>query len=377
MAYKFADLFCGCGGMSIGLVNAGFIDTIAADFWDVAKENYMSYKPLSSTTFYQTNMFNEDEREELSQALLSANIDLLAGGPPCQGFSTLGKREEKDTRNTLVEAYLKTAIQVRPKMLIMENVPAIQSMKHSSGMRYPEYAKKLLHENGFYAETTFIDGLQVGLAQTRKRLFLIAINKDYVSNIEDFSKELLSTIETLQPSREYKSIREVIGDLPHLESGEGSDVLETNSGTIFNHYVFKYEPNTLKRIQAVPENGGLQDIPDELLSNHLIKMKHGGYGSGGFVKNLYGRLDWDKPSGTVVAGIKKITCGRFFHPSDSRLLTVREAARLQSFPDDYRFLGGLIDQYTVVGNAVPPKFSEFIGKVLISIYEKYRKGENV
>ena len=162
-----------------------------------------------------------------------------------------------------------------------------------------------------------------------------------------------------------------------MQSGEGADELCLDGRTINNHYVFVYEKNTLKRIEAVPEKGGLQDIPDSLLSNHLKKMKSGGYGSGGFVKNLYGRLDWDAPSGTVVAGIKKITCGRFFHPVDNRLLTVREAARLQSFPDDYRFLGGLIDQYTVVGNAVPPKFSEYIGKVLIDMYERFRKDGSV
>lgn len=373
--YCFADLFCGCGGMSLGLIDAGYKDVIAADFWDVAMKNYLSYHKLSSTTFFQTNMFNEDERLELTNAIKDANIDLLAGGPPCQGFSTLGKREEKDTRNTLVEAYLQVALSVKPKMLIMENVPAIQSMKHSSGKKYPEYAKKLLADNGYYAETVFITGEQVGLAQTRKRLFLIAINKDYVDDIPDFSNVLREALTRLQPAGGCSTLRKVIGDLPSLQSGEGSDEMFVDGARIYNHYVFVYEKNTLARIEAVPEKGGLQDIPDELLSNHLKKMKSGGYGSGGFVKNLYGRLDWDAPSGTVVAGIKKITCGRFFHPVDNRLLTVREAARLQSFPDDYKFLGGLIDQYTVVGNAVPPKFSEYIGKVLIDIYERYRKDD--
>ena len=375
--YKFADLFCGCGGMSLGLIDAGFEDTIAADFWDVAKKNYTSYHKLASSTFYQTNMFMENEREELTQAIKEANIDLLAGGPPCQGFSTLGKREEEDTRNTLVEAYLQLAISVKPKMLIMENVPAIQSMKHSSGKKYPEYAKELLSNNGYYAETVFITGEQVGLAQTRKRLFLIALRKDCVIEIPDFTKTLFDTLARLQPAKGCSTLRKVIGDLPSLQSGEGAEEMCVAGRTIYNHYVFVYEKNTLKRIEAVPEKGGLQDIPDSLLSNHLKKMKSGGYGSGGFVKNLYGRLDWDAPSGTVVAGIKKITCGRFFHPVDNRLLTVREAARLQSFPDDYRFLGGLIDQYTVVGNAVPPKFSEYIGKVLIDLYESFRKDGNV
>lgn len=374
MSYKFADLFCGCGGMSLGLIDAGFKDVIAADFWDVAKKNYLSYHKLADTNFYQTNMFNEEERTELKEKLKEAHIDLLAGGPPCQGFSTLGKREEKDTRNTLVEAYLEMAISIKPKMLIMENVPAIQSMKHSSGKKYPEYAKELLSKNGYYAETVFITGEQVGLAQTRKRLFLIAINKEYVDDIKNFSEELRETLIRFQPANGCTTLRNAIGDLPSLQSGEGSDEMVVSGNTIYNHYVFVYEKNTLARIEAVPENGGLQDIPDEMLSNHLKKMKNGGYGSGGFVKNLYGRLSWDAPSGTVVAGIKKITCGRFFHPVDNRLLTVREAARLQSFPDDYKFQGGLIDQYTVVGNAVPPKFSEYIGNVIIDIYERYRKG---
>ena len=110
MSYKFADLFCGCGGMSLGLIDAGFVDTIAADFWDVAMKNYLSYHKLSKTDFHQTNMFNENEQLDLIEAIKAAGIDLLAGGPPCQGFSTLGKREEKDTRNTLVEAYLQVAL---------------------------------------------------------------------------------------------------------------------------------------------------------------------------------------------------------------------------------------------------------------------------
>lgn len=373
MKYKFADIFCGGGGMSLGLVDAGFIDTIAADYWDVAKNNYTSYHKLNTSRFFQTDMFKEEERITLHKELIKSGIDLLAGGPPCQGFSTLGKREGADTRNTLVEAYLEMAVKVMPKMIIMENVPAIQSMKHFSGLKYPDYAKKFLCKHGYYAETVFIDGYQVGLAQTRKRLFLIAVNKGAVNKIDNYSDLLKNTIEKLALSQEYSTLRYTIYDLPRLESGEGSDEMIINGTKIYNHSVFKYQKETLKRIQKVPRCGGLQDIPDSLLSNHLIKMKSGGYGSGGFVKNLYGRLDWDKPSGTIVAGIKKITCGRFFHPECNRLLTVREAARIQTFPDDYKFLGSLVDQYTIVGNAVPPKFSELIGRVLIEIYENYRR----
>lgn len=373
MKYKFADIFSGGGGMSLGLINAGFVDTLAADFWDVAKLNYTSYYKFNNAQFLQLDLYQEDDKKRLVEELLSMKIDLLAGGPPCQGFSTLGKRGEKDTRNQLVETYLRLAITIKPKMIIMENVPAIQSMKHKSGIKYPDYAKEFLGENGYYAETIFLDGSQVGLAQTRKRLFLIGINKDYVKCMDNFAEILNASISKLAPSNNYATIREVIYDLPRLEDNEGEDVMIVDGKTIYNHKVFKYQKATLARIKAVPYGGGLQDIPDSLLSNHLVKMKSGGYGSGGFVKNLYGRLEWDKPSGTIVAGIKKITSGRFFHPENDRLLTVREAARLQSFPDDYRVYGSMVDQYTIIGNAVPPKFSELIGKVLISIYEDYKR----
>ena len=335
MKYKFADLFCGGGGMSLGLIKAGLMDTVAVDFWEAAKNNYTTYEPLSHSEFMQRNLFNEEERDDVVETLKSKKIDLLAGGPPCQGFSTLGKREEEDCRNKLVDAYLEIALKVRPKMIIMENVPAIQSMKHESGLRYPEYAKKLLRENGYYATTVFMEGEKVGLAQSRKRLFLLAVNKDYVVEIPDYEKLVVSKIETIEAGYKQMTLRDVIGDLPRYESGQGEDIAEVNGKPLYNHTVFKYREDNLARIKCVPYNGGLQDIPDELLSNHLKKMKSGGYGSGGFVKNLYGRLDWDKPSGTVVAGIKKITCGRYFHPECNRLLTVREAARLQSFPDDY------------------------------------------
>ena len=370
---KFADLFCGGGGMSLGLIASGMEDTVAVDFWEAAKNNYTTYEPLSHSEFLQLNLFDDKNKDKVVEVLKKKKIDVLAGGPPCQGFSTLGKREEEDLRNKLVDAYLSIALRVSPKMVIMENVPAIQSMKHESGLKYPEYAKKLLSENGYYATTVFMEGEKVGLAQSRKRLFLLAIKKECVSEIEDFDKEIRSELEKIESGYEKKTLRDVIFDLPRYESGEGKDIAEVNGKPLYNHTVFKYREDNLRRIECVPYNGGLQDIPDELLSNHLKKMKSGGYGSGGFVKNLYGRLDWDQPSGTIVAGIKKITCGRYFHPECNRLLTVREAARLQSFPDDYIVKGGQIEQYTIIGNAVPPRFGEVVGTVLSTIYKKYKR----
>ena len=203
--------------------------------------------------------------------------------------------------------------------------------------------------------------------------FLGEEERDEVTTVMYYHDAVKDEIENLTIDCQPKTLRDVIYDLPRYESGEGTDIAEVNGKPLYNHTVFKYREDNLNRIKCVPYNGGLQDIPDELLSNHLKKMKSGGYGSGGFVKNLYGRLDWDKPSGTIVAGIKKITCGRYFHPECNRLLTVREAARLQSFPDDYIVKGGMIEQYTVIGNAVPPKFSEIIGKALAKIFEDHQR----
>lgn len=373
MGYKFADLFCGGGGMSLGFIKAGFEDVAAVDFWAAAKNNYTTYEPLSHSVFLQKNLFNEEEQEDVVRELKEKKIDILAGGPPCQGFSTLGKREDADCRNKLVDAYLKIALKVKPKMIVMENVPAIQSMRHESGMKYPEYAKEILGKNGYYAATIFMDGEKVGLGQSRKRLFLLALKCECTNEISDYEKLVLAKLAEVESGYGVRTLRDAIFDLPRYESGQGEDVAQMDGKPLYNHRVFRYRDDNLARIRCVPYNGGLQDIPDELLSNHLKKMKSGGYGSGGFVKNLYGRMDWDKPSGTVVAGIKKITCGRYFHPECNRLLTVREAARLQSFPDDYLVKGSMIEQYTIIGNAVPPRFSEIIGRLLVDIYEKYKR----
>lgn len=370
---KFADVFCGAGGLSIGLVESGMRDIISCDFWDVAKENYTSYSKLSESRFYQINMHDKKQRKELIDAINSNQIDVLAGGPPCQGFSTLGKRENKDKRNELVDAYLDVVKKTKTKVIIMENVPAMQSMVHESGEKYPEYVVNFLNKQGYYATRIFIEGKMVNLSQTRKRLFIIAFKKSHFKKIDDYERELSKIIDKNIIRSEYKTVKESIGDLPRLKSNEGKEIIEINEKKIYNHRAFKYNKKIIDRISKVPKNGGLQDIPNEFLSNHLIKMKQGKYGSGGFVKNLYGRLDWNKPSGTIVAGIKKVTAGRFFHPVDNRLLTVREAARLQSFPDDYLFKGSMNDQYTLVGNAVPPKFGELIGKTIIEFVKTNRR----
>ena len=120
-----------------------------------------------------------------------------------------------------------------------------------------------------------------------------------------------------------------------------------------------------ERFSYVPKGGGLLDVPSHLLTPHLQKMVSGHYGSGGHVKNIYGRLSWDKPCGTIVAGMDKITCGRYLHPDANRLLTPRECARIQSFPDEFKLIGGQVARYYAIGNAVPPQLAQVLGMAIV------------
>ena len=155
--------------------------------------------------------------------------------------------------------------------------------------------------------------------------------------------------------------------MPRLEPNIGADELKIEGRkVIYNHKALRHSDELKTRFSHVPPGGGLLDVPEELLTPHLRKMKNGSYGSGGHVKNIYGRMDWGKPSGTIVAGIDKITCGRYVHPEENRLITPRECARIQSFPDWFRFKGSNVTQYYLIGNAVPPKLSKVLAKSILA-----------
>ncbi|OCY13311.1 MAG: hypothetical protein BEV12_24240 [Microcystis aeruginosa CACIAM 03] len=282
-----------------------------------------------------------------------SKVDVVVGGPPCQGFSTLGKRRDGDKRSTLVEVFADAARAIQPKIIIMENVVGIRSKKHPTYGTYLEaFTQKLQSpKNGLKSYTVSfreINCLDFGLAQTRKRIIAVAFRED-IGCPESTSDVFWRTLENER--RPAKILREVIGDLPNAPIGSGSGV------DINSHYSMRHSKELIARLIHVPPGGGLLDVPVALLTPHLLRMRSGAYGSGGHVKNVYGRLEWDKPCGTIVAGIDKITCGRYIHPEEHRLLTPRECARLQSFPDSFAFSGSMVTKYYLIGNAVPPAIS--------------------
>ncbi len=369
----FADIFSGCGGLTNGFYqNSHFKGLLAVDWWPIARKVFLENHPRMP--FELHDLYDPNEVDGVIQKL-KGKCDILLGGPPCQGFSTLGSRREKDrarehARCSLVETFLHICLGVEPKIIVMENVRGITSKKHSTGRTFPQVINEILNNgNGDAAYDVCalqINTLEYGLAQTRIRWFLFAVRKDRDLNGRTLNG-ILERIER-QKTNMKRTLRDVIGDLPHVESGEGDDVINISvdgvQKIIYNHRAMKHSSKLVRKLSYVSVGGGLPDVPRDLLTDHLRKMVDGFYGEGGHVKNIYGRLDWEKPCGTIVAGIDKITCGRFVHPSSNRLLTPRECARIQSFPDSFRFLGSLVNQYYLIGNAVPPEISRVIANAI-------------
>lgn len=360
---SYVDLFAGCGGLSYGFQKNNFYKhVIATDIWKHAKTTYQyNFKKKS---FLLADLTQDADLHKIVQ-LIGTGIDIIMGGPPCKGFSTLNNSKKVSKLNTLVDQYLKVVEQAKPNIFLIENVRAFRSKKHPSGLTYSEHLKKKISTfNESYNVAEFIlNAGEYGVAQSRIRYFLIATKKSFDSNksiINSFLTEII-----IKKSSKKFVLRDIIKDLPKVRAGEGADIMECEDGKIiYNHKAQNHSKKLLERFRHVPKDGGLMDVPIDLLTNHLKKVVKGEYGSGGFAKNIYGRMNWEKQSGTIVAGMDKITIGRFVHPEEDRLLTPRECARIQSFPDNFRFFGGMVNQYYQIGNAVPPKISILFASIL-------------
>ncbi|MFH4618165.1 DNA cytosine methyltransferase [Vibrio furnissii] len=354
----YIDLFSGCGGLSWGFYKSPSFECIlASDIWKEAKVNYdLNHDNID----FQIKDFSllSDSYSVIEQT--KNKCDIVIGGPPCQGFSTLGKREIDCQKCILVDSFLDTAIAINPRFILMENVKAIKSKRHPNGGYFVDVIDKKLTEAGYIYKTVVLSALDFGLGQTRERFFLFACKKTDSNNLSTF----LANIES-QKVNSYSTLRELIGDLPPLNAGE--EYIDPNE-LIFNHKAMNHGVKLVERFRHVPPGGGLLDVPKKLLTNHLVKMVEGKYGTGGHAKNIYGRMDWNQPSGTIVAGMDKITVGRFLHPDKNRLLTPRECARIQSFPDEFIFEGSLVTQYYLIGNAVPPLFSKIFANSYIEAF---------
>jgi DNA (cytosine-5)-methyltransferase 1 len=335
------DAFCGPGGLSLGLRRAGFDVRAAFDFNAKAVETYR--RNLGFHVFQaDVRTVTAERLRELCGLVPGRELDLFAGGPPCQGFSKQKRGAHLgDARNELIREYLRLATELRPRGFLLENVAMFAQIR----------GRKLLEELEAKLEDYTLTGhfyvaADYGTAQTRERFVLVGLRRDV--------GRLFVVPEPTTPKR--PTVRDAIGDLPEPPADY------TDHPAFPNHQAARVTAVNIERFSHVPEGGGRQDIPLRLrLKCHReVSTESGGW------PDVYGRLRWDGQCPTITGGFDSFTRGRYGHPSANRPLTPREAARLQGFPDSFVFLGTRHDIRHQIGNAVPPPLAEAIGAAILA-----------
>lgn len=341
------DLFSGAGGLHIGFERAGFDIKLCIDNDDLVEKTH-------KRNFPNIPMINQDIRtvsiETIKSFLPDGSVDVVIGGPPCQGFSTIGKRVSSnpdkraahDPRNELVITYANIIKALNPKFIVMENVKGILTM---DGGSYLQTVLSTLCDAGYAVDYKLINMADFGVPQIRERVIILG-------NRLGFSVGFPAPDHSDNPQDgllPWNRCWDVLKDLVNL--GDMPD---------FNHVALKHTPKNIERYKLIPEGGRL---PEDSLPPELYRRNFG---------NTYKRLDRNRPALTMVPGNDAFP----IHPELHRSLTVREAARIQTFPDEMIFEGNRRQQGHQVGNAVPPMFSEKLAKFVVSELEKVGTDDN-
>lgn len=349
--YNIIDLFSGAGGLSYGFSKLPEFKIIAAN--EIEKDISIAY----SLNHPDVKMMNCDIRSLTEETLFAATqgqtIDLVIGGPPCQSYSTLGKRQ-MDDRADLFLQYKRILQMIRPRAFVFENVVGILSM--DKGKLF-EKVKAEFKDLGYTLKYKVLDAVDFGVPQHRERVILVGFKGDNRFVYPDATHGV-----GLKP---YVTLKNAIGDLPVLKSGETKSyyataadndflkfVRQKTSDRVTEHHAPKNGAHLIKIMEALKDGQSKNDLPEEL-------RPKSGYG------NTYAKLWWEKPSTTITRNFSCPSSSRCIHPRDSRAMTIREGARLQSFPDDYQFYGSDGMKRLEIGNAVPPILSMEIAKKML------------
>lgn len=367
------DLFAGCGGFSVGFERAGFNITKAVEF---DRNIAISYSNNHSTTL----MYAEDIAKIADcNHFSNGEAEVIIGGPPCQGFSMAGDRvrEKKaflsDPRNFLFRHYVEIVKIVRPKIFIIENVKGILSKDR--GEIFKEIVDTFGDSNNFDGDKYFIHykvckAVEFGIPQKRERVVIIGtLNNNY--NIDCIFSKAKESISSIDPHFfDEVTLYDAISDIPEPNE-EGivnllqsksyyQNNLRNKSNVVYNHTASKHNEKAIERMQNIAPGENWQVLNEDIRSVH---------------SGAYGRLNWNNPAMTITTRFDTPAGGRFIHPDYNRTITPREAARIQSFPDSFVFVGNKTSICKQIGNAVPPKlayFLAFVAKELLDIYEKVK-----
>lgn len=359
------DLFSGCGGLSLGFMKEGYTVKKAVEFDKKIANVYIMNHP-------EVDMIIDDIRNiDQSGAFKKGDADVIIGGPPCQGFSMAGARIREgfidDPRNYLFKHYFNVVKNVKPKVFIMENVKGIKTMQN--GKIFEEIQKIFQDSNRldgqpYHLYCRIIKAVNFGIPQKRERMIIIGTTIDNVDieklwnlTIEDIKKEYPTYFDMV-------TVMDAIGNMPS-PTIDGvvlnpkpvtnyQKYLASSSDILTNHTKTNHSKLAIERMNQIDNGQNFTVLEEKINSVH---------------SGAYGRLCWDEQAPTITTRFDTPAGGRFIHPCDNRTLTPREAARIQSFPDDFVFYGNKTTICKTIGNAVPPKISFFLAKLSKKIIE--------
>lgn len=350
---KFIDLFCGCGGFTQGFVQAGYKPLLGVDMWSDATTTYKYNFPESNTI---NNDITKVSTSELLKSASATSVDGIIGGPPCQGFSISGKRLIDDPRNVLYKSFVEFVGDIQPKFFVMENVPGLVSMANGA---VKDAVVEDFTSRGYNVSWKILAADDYGVPQHRRRVFFVGLNrnvfgdrtfefpkpfecpkitcKDAISDLDFISDSMALPDETeygIAPQNDYQRLMRV------------------ESSVLWNHVATIHNDRTKEIIAMVPDGGDYRSLPKELWSTRKVHI-------------AWTRMDSSKPCFTIDTGHN-----HHFHYSENRVPTARESARIQSFPDRFRFLGIKTSQLKQVGNAVPPLLAQAIAEEISKYLEE-------
>jgi DNA (cytosine-5)-methyltransferase 1 len=354
--YSVIDLFCGAGGLTRGLVDTGQFRSVLGN--DIDEDSVASY---------EANFGKHGRHHDLNE-LLNAGVfrprvaDLVVGGPPCQGFSLLNKQRQNDERRGLWRAYYRVLELVQPLAFVMENVPEL--LKSPEFLRFRRMA---VADLGFTVWADVLNAADYGVPQRRRRAIVIGIRgaEPILPRVTHYDPSKFGALIRLPNLEPWRTVREAIGDLKPPSGTEIRDVPPPYD----LHFGRNPTEQSMQRYRLVGEGENRFDLmrkAPHLTPGCWIRKKTGG-------TDLFGRLWWDRPAFTIRTEFFKPEKGRYLHPQQHRPITHREAARLQSFPDDHVFVGSKISIARQIGNAVPPRLAAAIGAALVEALAATRK----
>lgn len=354
--YNIIDLFAGVGGLSYGFSKLPQFNIVAAN--EIEKDISIAYT-LNHPNVEMLNCdINDLTEDTLKKALEGQKIDIVVGGPPCQSYSTLGKRQN-DERANLFMQYKRVLKILQPKAFVFENVVGMLSM--NKGNLFKQIQAEF-EELGYTLQHKVLDAVDFGVPQHRERVILVGFKEK-----NNFVFPTPTHGDGLKP---YVTLKDAIGDLPVLKSGEKKSnydtgitneflkfVRDNNTSVVEEHIAPKNGEHLIKIMQTLKDGQSKDDLPED------IRPKSG-------YVNTYAKLWWNKPATTITRNFACPSSSRCIHPRDSRAMSIREGARLQSFPDDYKFYGSDGMKRLEIGNAVPPLLSTAIAKQMLEALHK-------